>query len=476
MYKKLLFFLLIPFLGFSQVQIGQDIVGEDIGDMSGDALSLSANGNIIAIGSQLNSGNGYRSGHVRIFENISGVWTQIGQDIEGVDTSDRFGFSVSLSSDGNIVAIGAVSNKSTGYSAGHVRVFENLSGVWTQIGQDIEGEANEYAQGGQSGFSVSLSADGTIVAISSPTLNKPFGSNLGQVKIFKYASGTWTQMGSDIIAEEARDENGVSVSLSADGTIVAIGASKNDGNGIDSGRVRVFKYILGIWTQIGNDIDGEDSGDHSGYCISLSADGSVVAIASSSSSASSNNGYVRVFKNISGVWTQIGNNIEGSGASSRISISLSADGDILIVSSNGVYLSKLYRNISGSWVEIGTIGIRGSFFSLALSSDGAIAAIGSPRSSSNRGVTRIFDITNLLTSNNFVSENFNIYPTPTSDIINISLENNLVLEQVTVYNSLGQIVKTLSENVIDVSNLAKGLYFVEVTTNQGKVTKKVIIK
>ena len=83
MNKQLLFFLLIPFLGFSQVQIGQDIDGENIGDMSGDALSLSGNGKIIAIGSQLNSGNGYHSGHVRVFENILGVWTQVGQDIDG---------------------------------------------------------------------------------------------------------------------------------------------------------------------------------------------------------------------------------------------------------------------------------------------------------------------------------------------------------------------------------------------------------
>ncbi|SEH92628.1 hypothetical protein SAMN02927937_02175 [Paenimyroides aquimaris] len=54
MNKQLLFFLLIPFLGFCQIQIGQDIDGENIGDMRGDTLSLSGNGksllyNILAI-------------------------------------------------------------------------------------------------------------------------------------------------------------------------------------------------------------------------------------------------------------------------------------------------------------------------------------------------------------------------------------------------------------------------------------------
>src|SRR5690606_17586554 len=330
------------------------------------------------------------------------------------------------------------------------------------------------AQGGQSGYSVSLSADGTIVAISSPTLNKPFGSSLGHVKIFKYTSGVWGQIGNEIIAEETEDENGFSVSLSTDGTIVAIGANMNDGNGVNSGHVRVFEYISGTWTQIGNDIDGETVGDFSGTVVSLSEDGSVVAIGAPTSNGGSL-GYVRVFENVTGVWTQIGNDIDG-GITGKISIALSADGDTLIVSSNGVYRSKLYRNISGSWVEIATIGTIGNFFSLALSSDGTIAAISSPQSSSNRGTTRVYDISNLLSPNEFVLQNFNVYPNPTSDILNISLENNLVLKQITIYNNLGQVVKTTNENVINVSNLAKGLYFVEVVTDQGKATKKVVVR
>lgn len=473
MNKNLLFLLLVPFLGFSQVQIGQDIVGKNIGDLSGDALSISSDGNIIAIGSQLNSDNGHYSGHVRVFENILGVWTQLGQDLNGANVVDRFGYSISLSALGNTIAIGSPGNGSLGSVSGHVQVFENVSGVWIQKGQNIQGDVNEFSQGGQSGSSVSLSADGTIVAISSPTLNKPFGSNLGYVKIFQFISGNWVQMGNEIIAEEARDENGFCISISENGSIVAIGANKNDGNGVNSGHVRVFEYISGGWTQIGQDIDGKMAGDFSGTVVSLSADGSVVAIGAPSASAS-NLGHVRVFKNIAGVWTQIGNDIAG-GITGKISIALSGDGDTLIVSSNGVYRSKLYRNVSGSWVEITTIGTIGNFFSVALSSDGTIAAISSPHSSSNRGITTLYDVSNL-SNNEFVSQNFNIYPNPTSDILNINLDNNLVLDQVTIYNNLGQVVKTTTENVIDVTNLAKGMYFVEVVTNQGKATKKVVIK
>ena len=61
----------------------------------------------------------------------------------------------------------------------------------------------------------------------------------------------WSQLGGDIDGEAAYDYSGYSVSLSSDGTIVAIGAYANDGNGADSGHVRVYQYSSGSWTQLG---------------------------------------------------------------------------------------------------------------------------------------------------------------------------------------------------------------------------------
>ena len=55
-------------------------------------------------------------------------------------------------------------------------------------------------------------------------------------------SSSWVQKGSDIDGEAVGDVSGVSVSLSSDGTIIAIGAHKNDGNGSNSGHVRVYKF------------------------------------------------------------------------------------------------------------------------------------------------------------------------------------------------------------------------------------------
>ncbi len=49
------------------VQIGSDIVGEAVGDLS-NQVSLSANGSIVAVGPDYNDGNSDRFGHVRVFK------------------------------------------------------------------------------------------------------------------------------------------------------------------------------------------------------------------------------------------------------------------------------------------------------------------------------------------------------------------------------------------------------------------------
>ena len=195
-------------------------------------MSLSANGNVVAIGADR---HGNFSGHVRIYENLGGSWSQIGNDIDGEANLDYSGGSVSLNSDGTVVAIGAAQNDGNGTEAGHVRVYQNIGGSWTQLGNDIDGEA----AGDLSGVSISLSAYGNTVAIGALG-NDDNGSSAGHVRIYKNSGGTWYQVGEDIDGDADGDRFGEFVSLSADGNTVAIGAPYNDGSGTDAGHVRVY--------------------------------------------------------------------------------------------------------------------------------------------------------------------------------------------------------------------------------------------
>ena len=84
-----------------------------------------------------------------------------------------------------------------------------------------------------------MSSDGSRVAIGAP-YNDGNASNSGHVRVYEYASGAWTQLGSDIDGEAAIDFSGMSVSMNSDGSRVAIGAHLNDGNASNSGHVRVY--------------------------------------------------------------------------------------------------------------------------------------------------------------------------------------------------------------------------------------------
>jgi hypothetical protein len=130
--KKILLFMLLPFLSMSQTKIGGDIDGETAGDISGHSVSLSSDGNTIAIGAPQNDGSGTDAGSVRVYQNVSGIWTKIGADIDGESANDYSGISISLSGNGSILAIGAYGNDGSGIIAGSVRVYQNVFGTWTK--------------------------------------------------------------------------------------------------------------------------------------------------------------------------------------------------------------------------------------------------------------------------------------------------------------------------------------------------------
>ena len=69
-----------------------------------------------------------------------------------------------------------------------------------------------------------------------------------------------------------------------------------------------------------------------------------------------------------------------------------------------------------------------------------------------------------------------MYPNPSNGFVTIALDNNLQVEKVNIYNSLGQLVKTTTANVVSTLELAKGSYFVEVVTNEGKATKQLLVQ
>ena len=277
--------------GVNWNQLGADIDGEAAGDFSGDSVSLNADGSRVAVGAPINEGSGGNSGHARIYEWDGTSWNQLGLDIDGEAFGDVSGSSVSLSNDGSILAIGAPFNDGNGVDSGHARIYEWNGASWNQLGLDINGEES----GDFFGWSVSLSADGNSVAIGAIS-NDGNGVDSGHVRIYQWDGIAWSQAGQDIDGEATLDWFGFSVSLSDDGSRVAVGAISNDGNGSNSGHIRIYDWDGTSWNQVGQDIDGEAAGDESGYSVSLNADGAVVAIgAIANDEGGVQSGHVRIY-------------------------------------------------------------------------------------------------------------------------------------------------------------------------------------
>jgi len=381
------------------IQLGDDFESEAEGDYLGSSVSLNADGTILAIGAKGNDGGGDIAGHVRVYEYNELGWNQIGNDIDG--EQGLSGWSVSLNEAGTTVAIGAIHNSGNGYEAGHVRVFEYNGFDWIQMGNDIDGEAAED----ESGRSVSLNADGTIVAIGAAG-NDGNGAGAGHVRVYEYDGLDWTQMGDDIDGEAAGDISGFSASLNANGTIVAIGAHGNDGNGAGAGHVRVYEYDGLVWNQVGNDIDGEATGDNSGISVSLNAVGTIVAIgAKENDGGGENAGHVRVYEYNGFDWNQVGNDIDGLAEDDEFggTISLNANGTIVAIGARGLWGGEnaghvwVYEYDGFNWNQIGNdIYMEPFDMQVSINADGKIMVIGSPYSDATgneSGLVRAYSLT-----------------------------------------------------------------------------------
>ena len=318
--------------GANITQLGSDINGAAAGDQSGYSVSLNAVGDIVAIGAPYNDGNGNDSGHVRIYSWNATSWTQMGADINGEAADDQSGYSVSLNAAGDRLAIGAINNDGNGANSGHVRIYSWNGTSWTQMGADINGEASAD----KSGWSVALNAVGDRVAIGARYNDGNGGIDVGHVRVYGWNGIAWTQLGSDINGENTSDQSGWSVSLNAVGDRVAIGARFNDGNGNDSGHVRIYSWNGTSWTQMGADIDGETAYDDSGYSVSLNAAGDRIAIGATTGSTIIA-GYVRIYDWNGTAWVQIGPDLDGEATSDQFgcSVSLNALGNKLAIGAWG---------------------------------------------------------------------------------------------------------------------------------------------
>jgi hypothetical protein len=336
------------------------------GDEFGYSLSISADGNTLAVGAWREASQGA----VYLFARINDTWSQesyIKPSIIGF--SDFFGISVALDSSGNTLAVGANREDSNSAvdptnnsesDAGATYIFVRNGASWSQ--QAFLKASNINSQD-QFGFAVTLSGDGNTLAVSAiaedsnsmTDQNNNSSTNSGAVYIYNRSGSSWSQQAyikaSNI---DAWDQFGDALALSFNGNTLAVGTAREDSNSVTdqsnnsasfSGAVYVYTRSGSSWTQEAYlKASNIDISDYFGWSVSLSGDGNTLAVgawgeASGSDTNPNDNslqssGAVYIITRSGTVWSHeayLKASLIGGGDQFGRSVDLSTDGNRLAI-------------------------------------------------------------------------------------------------------------------------------------------------
>jgi hypothetical protein len=241
----------------------QTIVGQSQGSQEGTSVSLSSDGNTLAVGApHYNSGAGATNIYVR-----SGTSWSLQDTLSSSNsgTTSAEGCSVCLSQDGNTLAAGA-----PGYNNfdGAIQLYVRNGTSWSK-----QATLSQSMPTSHEGFSVSLSADGNTLAAGAPGYR-----NLeGATTIYNRLATTWGYKQMLSKGTQAAQE-GTSVSLSADGGTLAVSAQDRVRNGSITGTIQIYSKSGAMWTHEKKLAHLNDGTLYSGNPVSLSADGNTLAV------------------------------------------------------------------------------------------------------------------------------------------------------------------------------------------------------
>jgi hypothetical protein len=381
-----------PYVQQGNKQVGGSAIGNA---QQGTSVAVSSDGNTAVIGGSFDDTN---KGAAWIYVRNGTAWSQQGGKLIGTGAvgTAKQGTAVAISAEGNTVAVGGPLDNT---SAGAVWIFTRSSGVWSQQGNKLTGTG--AAGNAQQGSALSLSASGDILAVGGPADNM-FG---GATWIFTRSAGTWTQEGSKLVGTGmvGQARQGGSVAISSDGTTLIVGGN-NDMN--RRGAAWIFtRDSGGTWSQQGAKLvgTGGSSDAWQGISVAISANGNTALVGGSNDN--SLKGAAWVFTRSSGVWSQQGAKLSGTGAvgSARqgTSLGLSADGNTAVIGGAGDDSSKgtmwVFKRSGSTWTQQGSkvngSGATGSAkqgTSISVSSNGTTAVLGGPADNTNKGAFWFF--------------------------------------------------------------------------------------
>ena len=209
----------------------------------GWSVSISGDGNTAIVGGYQEGTNPPNAGAAYIFTRSGTTWSEQ-QKIESSDkqASDYLGASVSISGDGNTAIVGAYAEDTGGTDAGAAYIFTRSGTTWTQQ-QKIQ--ASDKQASDFFGNSVAISENGNTAIVGAYAEDPGGTTNAGSAYIFTRSGTTWTQQNKIQASDKQVDDwFGRSVAISGDGNTAIAGGAYEDTGGSDAGAAYIYRYIF----------------------------------------------------------------------------------------------------------------------------------------------------------------------------------------------------------------------------------------
>lgn len=219
--------------------------------------------------------------------------------------------------------------------------------------------------------------------------------------------------------------------------------------------------------------------------LSIQSDGKIIVGGSFTSyNGSTTNRIIRL--NINGTKDNTFNIGSGFLDGTVNNVLIQMDGKIIITGSfssyKGVSKNRIVRlNVDGSIDSTFNIGSGFNNYSskTSIQSDGKLLIGGGFTSYNGTSVNRLIRLNNpsVLSNSDFSKSKISLYPNPVNEILNLDLSNIETIENLTIYDVTGKNVleiKDISNHQIDVSSLEKGVYFIDIKTQNGSFKEKFV--
>lgn len=316
------------------------------GQEFGHRVTLSYDGSILAASSLKDTDKGDQAGSVSIFKRNADGSNWIKQiKITGTDEAptDSFGYSLDVSRDGNTLAIGSINHDISGNTnCGAVYIY-----IWNGTAWVFQSKLSNLSPVSVNmGASVSLSSDGNTLAIGA-TGTLYSGSASGVVYIFTRSGTTWSKQATlNPVTSYAAENFGSSVALSANGNslLVAATGDKSVANP-NNGAIHYFTRTGTAWTRINGFVPpNSKASSFAGIGLDMNAAGDIAIVGSAMDTTSlTNAGLVSIYQLISGTWTFQHRILASDTAASGYfgaAISICDTGDVAIIGSYGINSNK----------------------------------------------------------------------------------------------------------------------------------------